>query len=180
VIRSTNPNAKVGLYSMVPLGDFWVPNMYAYANRLAPTNSWWAAELPQATSDYKAWMAASAYLTPLAQKVDYIFPSLYTYYDPYSNGTDQDWQTFADQQIQAARMYGKPVYPFLWPEYHPSGSYSDYRYLPTDYWTNEIQYVQSHADGVVVWGWSGYQHESWNDQAPWWQAVLNLANSLTI
>jgi hypothetical protein len=126
---------------------------------LAPTNSWWAAELPQATKDYNAWMAASTYLMPLAQKVDYIFPSLYTYYDPYSNGTNQDWQTFADQQIQAARMYGKPVYPFLWPQYHDAPN----AYIPTDYWTNEIQHVASNADGVVVWGWSGFQHDSWND-----------------
>jgi hypothetical protein len=101
--------------------------------------------------------------------VDAIYPSLYTFYP------DQDgWLKYALANISEARRYGKPVYVFLWPQYHESDPAVAWRFIPADYWRLELETAKQYADGIVIWG--GWQYSGkrlnwlleWDDTAPWW------------
>ncbi len=99
-------------------------------------------------------------LRPLARKVDILFPSLYTYYDDV-----EGWRTYARITLEEARRFGKPVYAFLWPEFHDSNEKLKGHYLPVDFWRMEMELCYELADGIVIWG--GWQ-QTWDDHAPWW------------
>jgi hypothetical protein len=95
--------------------------------------------------------------------VDALFPSIYTFY------TDrQGWVTYAIAQITEAKRKakGKPVYAFLWPQYHESNLLLGLRPLDSDYWELQLNTVAQHADGVVIWGgWGANGPELWNEEA---------------
>jgi hypothetical protein len=114
-------------------------------------------------------------LDKIATQVDALFPSIYTFY------TDrQGWVTYAVAQIAEARRkaHGKPVYPFLWPEYHDSAPLFAHSPIDPDYWELELNTVYQHADGVVIWG--GYSNgpDPWNEDAPWWQVTKRFLNRI--
>lgn len=180
VVHSVNPYAKVGVYA-VPLCEYWIPNLYEAALHHLDVD-YWRSNLDKFSINYQNWLAANAYLAPLAQKADYVFPSLYTFYDYYDGDASpslDNWQMYANLNIAEARRYGKPVYPFVWPQFHPGGPHKDYSYIPTDYWAREISYVRYYADGMVLWGWGGFLNESWNENFPWWQATLQFLNTIS-
>lgn len=139
--HETVPNAKLGYYSLLPCQDYWsvVKNDPAKIN---------------------AWQACNARLDRIAEHVDAIFPSVYTFYND-QNG----WDKFAAAQIAAARRYHKPVYAFLWPEFHVSNAALRGKNIPAGFWRHELEFCKAHADGIVIWG--GWQ-EQWDEQAPWW------------
>lgn len=142
-----------------------------------PVGSYWGAIAPKTSPRYQKWQAGNARLQPIAATVDVIFPSLYTYYpDP------QAWVRFAIRQIRAAKKYGKPVYPFLWPQYHDSNRQLGGQYLPASYWKLELETVRAHANGVVIWGGWDLKRDrpaKWDDQAPWWQVTKEFMKQLT-
>lgn len=145
--HSERPQLKVGFYGIMPLSDYWAPTYFA----------------TQDPAKLQAWKDANAFLSPLAQKVDVIFPSLYTSYDDQAA-----WQVYAQANIEQARQYGKPVVPFL-SMYYPSGlSALGGQSLPADYWQMQQNLVRQNADGLVIWGgWA----VAWDANAPWWQAT---------
>lgn len=159
-VRSERPNVKVGMYSFMPLRDYWTPVHYltALERQSDPT---WAANLPTYRQRYLAWQAANDRLRPLAAKMDTLYPSLYTFYE------DRDgWQKYAQANIAEARRYGKPVVPFLWMKYHDSEPALAGQQVPADYWQLQLDTVRRRADAVVVWG--GWQ-EPWDGNAAWWK-----------
>lgn len=163
-IKDERPDLKVGFFSLLPLGDYWTTSNYAHALIWASTSAWWSGNLPKFEAAYRQMQAANDYLMPLAAKVDFVCPSLYTFYEDQAG-----WRRVAELILQEAARFGKPVLPFLWMEYHEGGSArTNSIYVPADYWDMELQTVYAHADGVVVWG--GYQ-TSWDEQAPWWQVT---------
>lgn len=129
---------------------------------IGPTTTYWplVEHRPQQRAD---WEECNRQLDRLAPDIDYVFPSLYTFYDDR-----QGWLTYARETIAAARRYGKPVYPFLWFEYHDSNLLLRNRDVDTDAWAEEIRFCRAHADGVVLWG--GYRRK-WSESAAWWQTV---------
>ncbi len=157
--QQATPDVQHGYYGVLPVVDYW------------------RAIAPGASQPYRAWQADNARLQPIAATVDVVFPSLYTYYpDP------QAWVRFAIRQIRAAKKYGKPVYPFLWPQYHDSNPQLGGQYLPADYWKLELETVIAHADGVVIWGGWDLKRDrpaKWNNQAPWWQVTKEFMRQLT-
>ncbi len=172
--RSANPYVRVGFYG-VPFADYWTINLYSAA-LLHPNDPWWKAHASEYKANFIAYQQANAYVASLMHDVDFVFPSTYTFYDTFNaTGPSSDgWQPFAAGLITEARKYGKPVYPFLWPQFHPGGSHKDYSYIPADYWQSELKFAHDNADGMVIWGWGGYLHETWNPNAVWWQAVLQI------
>jgi hypothetical protein len=153
--KTPAPNLKVGLYGAIPQRDYWAPN-------LAATNP----------ERMRAWQQTNTSLSSLAAQVDIIFPSLYTFYDD-----QKGWQKYAVAQIQEARRVapGKPVYVFLWPQFHFSNKAKADQFLSADYWTMELQTAQQYADGAVIWCCTG--HQSWDKNAAWWQATLAFLKS---
>ncbi len=144
-IRDERPDLKLGYYGVLPTRDYW------------------RALKGREHSDYQKWAQENKRLEELARHVDVIFPSLYTFY-PDRHG----WEKYARANLEQARIYNKPVYPFLWPQYHNSGQHLKGQYLDTDDWANELRLCYELADGIVIWG--GWK-KTWNDQAPWWVAT---------
>jgi hypothetical protein len=143
--KTPAPSLRVGLYGVLPIPDYW--------------KSLQEKSLP----GYAAWQKENDSLAPIAQFVDVLFPSVYTFYED-RNG----WQQYAIAEIQEARRHagGKPVYVFLWPQYHVSNKKLANTFLPSDYWRMELETGRKYADGIVIWCCSNKQ--TWDDKAPWW------------
>jgi hypothetical protein len=149
--REAAPGLPVGLYGIIPMIDYW------------------RAIEPPASPAHVAWMADSERALSLVGVVDALFPSLYTFY-----ADREGWVAYATAQLLEARRLaaGKPVYVFLWPQYHNSNPLVGEHYLPAAYWTLELETVRKYADGVVVWGgWAGDGPAAWDDKAGWWIAT---------
>jgi hypothetical protein len=146
------PDTPIGLYGIVPIIDYW------------------RAIQEPATAEHRSWVADNDRARPLVGSVDVVFPSLYTFY------TDREgWVKVAIAQMAEARRVagGKPVYVFLWPQYHNSNHLLGMTYLPADYWKLELETARQYADGAVIWGgWGNDDRQAeWEDQAAWWQVT---------
>jgi hypothetical protein len=151
--KTPAPSLRVGLYGVLPIPDYW--------------KSLQEKSLP----GYAAWQKENDSLAPIAQFVDVLFPSVYTFYED-RNG----WQKYAIAEIQEARRHagGKPVYVFLWPQYHVSNKKLANTFLPSDYWRMELETGRKYADGIVIWCCSNKQ--TWDDKAPWWLETRSFLN----
>jgi hypothetical protein len=148
--KANSSNVRIGYYSFPPAFDYW------------------RAIKPKDHPEPMAWQAENTALLPLAQVVDVLFPSLYTFY-PDREG----WVRFAKANIAEARRIGggKPVYVFLWPQYHDSNRLLGLKYIDREYWQLELKTAKEYADGIVIWG--GYdlkqnKPQQWDENAPWW------------
>ncbi len=142
--RRTAPNLHIGLYGLLPGIAYW--------------------PLIRHDGDYYKWLEVNSQLELLAKHVDAVFPSLYTFYADL-----EGWKNYARQTLTEARRYGKPVYAFLWPEFHDSNPELGGHQLPTAFWRAELELCTELADGIVLWG--GWKQQ-WNEMAPWWQETL--------
>jgi hypothetical protein len=84
----------------------------------------------------------------LAAREDALFPSLYTFGDDLVA-----WRTgFRRIMAEAAAVApGKPVYAYLWPQYH-GGTRQAGRYLAPAHWNYELETAERLCAGAVVWG----------------------------
>jgi hypothetical protein len=147
IIRRTLPQVQFGFYGIAPTGAYW------------PIVDRKAAELAD-------WRNTDRALLPVVDAVDFLLPSLYTFYDDPAG-----WRQFALATLEEARVYDKPVYPFLWFEYFDGNPILRGREVPVAAWEDELRLCREHADGIVLWG--GYE-QGWSERAPWWQAVLRF------
>ena len=156
--RAAAPGLSVGYYGRPPLCDYW------------------RAILDPSSQAYLSWMAENDQLGILASAVDVLFPSLYTFYPDQAG-----WKKYAIAQIKEARRYGggKPVYVFLWPQYHDSNPLLGGSYLPADYWLLELQTAKQYADGIVIWGGWGSDNRpaEWDENAAWWKVTKKFMKS---
>lgn len=133
---------KIGLYGMLPIRNYWAPVRGDSA----------------AISD---WQAENRRLQRLAEAVDIIFPSLYTFYDDPAG-----WVTYAVANINEARSYGKPVYAFLWPQYHKT-----WQPIAADFWRKQLETTYANADGMVIWT-PAKGRPRWDPSAHWWRETV--------
>jgi O-antigen ligase len=153
--KTSAPAVSVGLYGVLPVRDYW------------------RAIQEKGLPGYAAWQKQDDSLASIAPFVDVLFPSVYTFYE------DRDgWQKYAIAQIQEARRLsgGRPIYIFLWPQYHPSNKKLANTFLPGDYWRLELETARKYADGVVIWCCSNSQ--TWDDKAPWWLETRGFLKEL--
>lgn len=152
-IKKNNPTVLLGFYGALPIRDYW------------------RAIRREGEKNHSAWIAENEMLLPMAEFVDVIFPSLYTFY------TDQKgWEQYAVENLSEAHKYGKPVIAFLWPRYHDSNLSMKQFNLPADYWKLQLMTCFKHADGIVLWG--GWK-QKWDFHAPWWFETERFLDSLT-
>ena len=152
IVRETAPNLRFGFYALMP-EDAMV------------------AGTPE---QLQRWRDSARRTEGLARKVDVILPSLYTFED--SKADRGYWLDAARITLTEARRYHKPVYAFLWPEFHQSSEKQRGRLVPGDYWRMELDAVRRYADGVVLWG--GDQR-SWDENAAWWQETKAFLAALS-
>ena len=146
LIRQQRPELKYGFYGAPPVGAYW--------------------PIIRHDASYQQWLDTNRAMAPLAQLVDYVFPSLYTYYDDRAG-----WLRFAAAQIDEARRYGKPVYPFLWYQYFDGNRRLAGHDVVPNAWEEELRFCRAHADGVALWG--GYER-GWSESATWWQTTRRI------
>lgn len=158
--RDVVPEFPVGYYGVPPIRDYWR-----------------AVKSPTST-ERRSWMEENDRLVDLAAVVDVFFPSLYTFYDDQTG-----WRQYAIAQIAEARRYpgGKPVYVFLWPQFHDSNRRLKGTYLSPDFWKLELETAHDFADGVVIWGGGDTDNrpQNWDEQAPWWQVTKSFLARLS-
>ena len=152
------PAVQVGLYGTVPIGEYW-------------------GAIANSTSEkYQSWISDNDRLRPLSGSVNALFPSLYTFY-----ADREGWMRFAAVQLIEARRLagGRPVYAFLWPQYHDSNRLLGEKYLPAEYWKLELETVLKYADGIVIWGgWEGSGPAAWDNNAGWWKVTTEFLKKL--
>jgi hypothetical protein len=157
--KEAAPELSVGYYGAPPLRDYW------------------RAIRPPTSKEWRSYEDDNDRLHPLAGAVDTLFPSLYTFY------TDQGgWVRYAYGNIAEARRYanGKPVYVFLWPQYHGSNRKLAGTYLPADYWRLELETAKQYADGIILWGGWGSDNRpaKWDDNAGWWKVTKDFMKTV--
>lgn len=157
--RKAAPDRMLGYYGYLPLGDYW--------RAVEKRNS----------AKFLSLQRDNNRVAPLAKGVDALFPSLYTFYP------DQDgWVKRSTALIcEARRLSTKPVYVFLWPDYHGNGRYVNTRNIPADYWRLQLETARAQADGIVIWGGWDFEangKQSWNPDAPWWNETKKFMRSL--
>ena len=109
----------------------------------------------------------------LVPHVDALCPTIYTFYEDNGSGNQIEyWRNFAIETIKEARRIApeKPVYPFIWPQFHAGGGVQGFPFIPDAYWRVIIETMKEHADGVVIWG--GWDFDNggqlpWDESASW-------------
>ena len=97
---------------------------------------------------------ATAYL-PLARRLapleDAFFPSLYTFDDDHAL-----WEGRLQGDMQQAQAIDprKPVYPYIWPQYHEHTPRA-LQYLDAAYWSFQLRSIHALANGAVIWSGGG-------------------------
>lgn len=156
--KEAAPGLPVGYYGAPPIRDYW-------KSLKSPMSKEWAS-----------FAKENDQLRSLAESVDILFPSLYTYY------TDRGgWVRYAYAQIAEARRLanGKPVYVFLWPQYHDSNPSLAWAHLPADFWRLQLQMAKQYADGIVIWGgWGPSGRVNWDENAAWWKVTKEFMKKL--
>jgi len=84
----------------------------------------------------------------LATGEDALFPSLYTFTDSRAAWSRRFHIIMSEA---AAVAPGKPVYAYLWPQYHGGTKWAGH-YLTPDYWHYELEAATRLCSGVVIWG----------------------------
>lgn len=157
--KGAAPHRRFGFYGTLPLRDYW------------------RATAGTGTSKYIQWQAENDKLHTLEQHVDALFPSLYTFYED-----EAGWIKYATAQIcEARRLSQKPVYVFLWPEYHDSNRKLGGTPVDPKFWEVQLETVSNLADGVVIWGGWDYAKSypvEWDENAGWWQKTKQFARRL--
>jgi hypothetical protein len=137
--REIRPDVRVGYYSMLPYRNYWAPVLWSLNQR----------------NSMEAWKAANQLLRPLAEVVDFVCPSLYTFYEDGQSGPDYShddlWEVYARANIDEARKYNKQVYPFIWPRFHISNQLVGLQYIGDELLRRQIRVCVEHADGCIVW-----------------------------
>ncbi len=157
-VKDEAPGVPFGVYGTVPIPDYW------------------RAIRDPASEEFRSWQRDNDRLERISDRVDALFPSIYTFYPDR-----QIWATYAIAQIAEAKRKakGKPVYAFLCPQYHESNRLLGLHSLDPDYWELQLNTVYQHADGVVIWGgWGTNGPEPWNEEAPWWQVTKRFMNRI--
>ena len=157
--RDSQPELQIGLYGVLPVFDYWR-----------------ALKGPDSKA-YKEWQRDNDRMRPILKYVDMLFPDLYTHY-----ADRKGWVQCAAENIREARRYGKPVYAFVWPQYHSgSNRILGHTYLSADYWRLQFETLRALSDGVVIWGgWDSdnMRFAQWNENACWWIATKEFLRKL--
>jgi len=158
-MRDEVPSLKLGFYGLVPTYD----EQLTYFD--------------ESTDYFKQYQALNDKLQPLADVVDALFPSCYTMHKiGYQAQWPTGWATYTRAMIKEARRLApsKPVFPFIWPQYHNGSTPKSlaYQYIDGDYWAMQLGVLSTWADGCVLWG-TGVEFDADHE---WWKVSEGFMN----
>ena len=149
-LRFARPDLAFGYYGVIPERTYWP---------LIDKNK---------KSDKEIWENFNARARiDFSSYVDAIYPSLYTFYED-----QKGWRNYAVETLKAAQKFGKPVYCYLWPQYHSSNKKLNEMYLSVDYWQIQLETCYQYSDGIVIWNYE--PDKIWDSNADWWQQTLKF------
>jgi hypothetical protein len=136
IVNEMRPDLEFGFYGLMPVRDYWTPVLNNPAN-------------------VAAWKALNDQVGQIAEHVDLIFPSIYTFYDNMAG-----WKVYAEANLLEAVQHGKPVIPYMWAQYHDSNQALRGHRLPLEDWFEQLKFVaefnEKHGTdlikGLVDWG----------------------------
>jgi hypothetical protein len=107
----------------------------------------------------------------LAQHVDAFFPPAYVFDDDR-----EGWRKGAEAEVEEAHQLGpgKPVYFYLWPQYHDNTP-KQFQYVSADYWKFQLETTYRLADAAVLWSPSKL---SWDNHTGWWTATQEFMHAI--
>jgi hypothetical protein len=151
-LKQARPDLKFGYYGVLPDRDYGAP-------------------VSGNVGSIAQWEYRNKRLKRLAAHVDVVCPSLYTLTDSQAG-----WKVYATENIKRAREYSKPVYPYIWPQYHNGNVLLGGKNIPGEFWQKQLELVYQQADGVMIWGGFNAQKEfhgamEWNENDLWWQVT---------
>lgn len=168
--KDERPDIQIGFYGILPLRNYWGPVEQVVLEARARSEPGFENRFPErfvaAQERIDDWKRANDFLQPLADAVDFIVPSLYTFYDDPVN-----WVVYAEANMAEAAQWGKPVVPFLWPQYHDSGVLAG-QMVDADFWQLQLDTVRAHADSVIIWGAAAMPIAG----EAWWQPTIDFVN----
>lgn len=160
--REYAPGIKLGYYGHPPITDYW------------------RAIDGRGKLESQGWKVENSRIQAMADAVDILYPSLYTFYQD-RNG----WVKYATAQLTEAKRLakGKPVYAFLWPQFHNSNRFLGCQFVSADYWKLQLETAKKLADGVVIWGgWHVCDPKGgpmeWDEKAEWWRVTKDFIKTL--
>lgn len=147
-MKKQNPDKKFGYFRVVPAWAHW--------------------DIISSEKQFNLWQRENDLRQVIANSADVLYPSLYTYHeDP------EDWKLWAKTIIAKAREManGKKVIPFIWPRFHQSSKAykKGIKDLPAEYWRQQLELVNSMADGFVIWDGAGGNRGEWTPETKWWK-----------
>jgi hypothetical protein len=151
-MKTARPDLQFGFFGVLPVMDVIRPRVAL------------RAELEQ-------WHHANLRVKRIANYVDVVCPSPYTFYNDLNL-----WKNFTLFLMREAKMYGKPVLPFLWPEFMDCTPFKG-QFLPVSFWEEELMFAYNHGDGVCIWGGRNlvtHEPRVWDEKAGWWSVTKRL------
>ena len=159
--RSSKPsNQMFGFYGVTTARNVWD----ALAGPGKRNHDWWQGVNDQAK--------------PIVNAVDCVFPTIYAFHDDIPT-----WQKYAKANIEEARRTsgGRPVYPYIWPQFHSSAVNETPRraHIPAKHWRAQLETCAEYADGAVIWTLSSETKTvPWSKVPPFWAETEKFLKQL--
>jgi len=156
-----NYPGDVGVYGLAPIRDFFTP-------------------IENIPSDLESWHFANSALSNVVEHVDFVVPSLYTFYDePKYGGNTIDarskWVTYAQKNILEAQQYGKPIYVYLSGYFHPSNYLLEEKPISKEFMMLQYETViDENIKQIVIWGKYSNTTELDPLDEPWYRALSEM------
>ena len=136
-VRAIAPRKQVGLYSMLPVRNYWTPRKFK------PTDP-----------EYQKWTANNqGNIKKIGPLFDFLAPSVYTFYE---KDTMETWSLYANANLEEGVVADKPIYAFVWPNY--TGTKNP---IPDKLWRQQLRYLRDHkhCNGVFIFSSVAAKHD---------------------
>lgn len=140
--RESYPDRPACFYGVGPARDYW-------------------STVDLESAKYRQWVAMNMERQPLAEAVDLMMPSLYTFYDDEENNF-VNWDQYAKANMDMAEQLspGKRVVPFIWPQYHNKSQLAG-QYINAKFWRHQIEFLFTLTSEIIIWGWNMDHEQEW-------------------
>ncbi len=149
-----------------PIGFYGVAPKQAYEwSSIDPVNN---------PGGYAFWKRISDSFARVAVKIDVFQPSFYAY-----ESDTTSWRKMVDTTMAATKRYSKtkPVYAWIWPQYHQSARPNQLEFIDTAIWRYQLETLYKRTDGVIIWTSNKMPDGTtiyWDPNMLWWQVTKSF------